>query len=164
MNDTIEYNYSDGFYRYIILFTFFLLYVFLTFTNKKLISTRLNSENINLKCNPIDLVVSSIFTPENAEEDLQKCMELNNNNLLEKYGSNLDNLISDSSEDILDKCNTLVSDSRLNSDKNITKSQANKIKKDIDLISNTITDISNNLVSNIEESKNILSDIIKNIN
>ena len=91
-------------------------------------------------------------------------MLLNNNNLLEKYSSNLDDLVNESSEDILEKCNVIVNNSKLSSDKNITESQANKIKKDINKISNTITDISNNLVSNIEESKTILSDIIKNIN
>ena len=164
MNDAIEYNYSDVFYRNIILITFFLFYIFLSFINKKLVSSRLNNETMHLKCNPIDLIVSSIFTPENAEKDLEKCMLLNNNNLLEKYSSNLDDLVNESSEDILEKCNVIVNNSKLSSDKNITESQANKIKKDINKISNTITDISNNLVSNIEESKTILSDIIKNIN
>ena len=104
MNDAIEYNYSDVFYRNIILITFFLFYIFLSFINKKLVSSRLNNETMHLKCNPIDLIVSSIFTPENAEKDLEKCMLLNNNNLLEKYSSNLDDLVNESSEDILEKC------------------------------------------------------------
>tara|TARA_Y100000389_G_scaffold130579_1_gene127981 strand:+ start:3137 stop:3631 length:495 start_codon:yes stop_codon:yes gene_type:complete len=164
MNGSVEYNYSDGFYRYIILVTFFLFYIFLTFTNKKLIGARLNNENIHLKCNPIDLVVSSIFTPDNAEEDLQKCMELNNNNLLQKYGSNINDLVSDTSEDILNKCKNIVNSSKISSSSVITESEADEISNDVKKISDSITDISNNLESNIEESKNILSNIIKNIN
>lgn len=164
MNGSVEYNYSDSFYRYIILVTFILFYIFLTFTNKKLIGARLNNENIHLKCNPIDLVVSSIFTPDNAEEDLQKCMELNNNNLLQKYGSNINDLVSDTSQDILKKCKNIVNTSKTSSGSIITESEADEINNDIQNISDTITDISNNLESNIEESKSILSNIIKNIN
>tara|TARA_Y100000389_G_scaffold70707_1_gene67389 strand:- start:130 stop:624 length:495 start_codon:yes stop_codon:yes gene_type:complete len=164
MNGSVEYNYSDGFYRYIILVTFILFYIFLSFTNKKLIGARLNNENMHLKCNPIDLVVSSIFTPDNAGDDLQKCIELNNNNLLQKYGSNINDLVSDTSEGLLKKCKNIVNSSKVNSHDLITESDADEIRTDIEKISDTITDISNNLVSNIEESKNILSNIIKNIN
>ena len=35
MNANVEYNYSDSFYRYFILFIFIIFYIYLKFVNKK---------------------------------------------------------------------------------------------------------------------------------
>ena len=167
MNANVEYNYSDSFYRYFILFIFIIFYIYLKFVNKKLTNSILYNKDTekNLKCNPLELVVLSIFNPEESESQLKKCILTNNNDLLHNYGTELKKSISNNYNNTLEKCQIMVDDYNLNNDgSNITSSESEKIKMQIDDISGVIVDISNNLESNIDKTKTILQDIISNIN
>lgn len=166
MNANVEYNYSDSFYRYFILFIFIIFYIYLKFINKKLTNAILYNKDTekNLKCNPLELVVTSIFNPDESESQLKKCILANNNDLLHNYGTELKKSISNNYNNTLEKCQIMVDDYNLNNDSNITSSEAEKIKIQIDDISGVIVDISNNLESNIGKTKTILQDIISNIN
>jgi|TARA_B110000285_G_scaffold142074_1_gene158846 hypothetical protein len=170
MDANVEYNYSDSFYRYFILFIFIILYIYLKFINKKLTNDILYNKDTdkNVKCNPLELVVSSIFNPSESESQLKKCILTNNTDLLHNYGTELKKSISNNYNNTLEKCQIMVDDYDLNNDSindpNITSSQADNIKMRIDNISGVITDISNNLESNIDKTKTILEDIISNIN
>lgn len=167
MNASVEYNYSDSFYRYFILFTFVIFYIYLKFINKKLKNNILYNRDTetNLKCNPLELIISSIFNQEESEKQLKRCILTNNNDLLHNYGSQLKENISNNYNNTLEKCQTMITDSKLYDDSfNINSSEANEIKKKIDDISGVIMDISNNLEFNIDKTKTMFEDIISNIN
>lgn len=166
MNTSIEYNYSDSFYCYFILIIFFILYVYLKFTNKNLINSILYNKDTekNLKCNPLELVISSFFNQDESERQLKNCILTNNTDILDNYGSELKKSISNNYDNTMEKCQIMVDDYNLNNDSTITSSQAENIKIQIDDISGVISDISHNLESNIDKTKTILQDIISNIN
>ena len=81
-------DFSDSTNRYIILFVFFILYLYLNYIKTK-IMTKLSWKDI--KCNPVFMFVGSIFDNDNSQRTFDQCVKLlAKKDLHEKHHKNMD--------------------------------------------------------------------------
>lgn len=78
--------FSDSTNLYIVLFVFFVFYIYLKFVFSQI---QRNKNWKSVKCNPLEMVISSIFDNDNANNSFQQCMKYS---ATEDIQSQLDNL------------------------------------------------------------------------
>ena len=151
-------DFSDSTNRYIILFVFFVLYLYFSFIKTK-IMTKLSWKDI--KCNPLFMLVGSIFDSDSSQHTFDKCVKLlakkdlheKHHKNMDKFNHNVDNAINvlknnnekdnkeihEKQEELLD----LISNTNNQIEDTIEKQ--NKINKAIQESSGPITDLSSKI-------------------
>ena len=93
-------DFTDGTNRTIILLTFFLFYMYLKYTITQLQLTKPNIGKI--KCNPLEMVVGSIFDEEQANKTFSNCMEYSASEKMIKQHQDLESKYNSEITDLVD--------------------------------------------------------------
>jgi len=156
-------DFTDGTNRTIILLSFFLFYMYLKYTITQLQLTKPNIGKI--KCNPLEMVVGSIFDEEQANKTFSNCMEYSasekmikqHQDLESKYNSEIKDLVADldSSTDI-DKAATKEQQEKLFELLNKKTSSVNDLVQQQSLINNSISKASEPIQNMVTKIGDIL--------
>lgn len=93
-------EFTDSTNRTIILTLFFFLYIYIKYIKTQLL---LRKQNVEIQCNPLEMVIGGLFDEETANKTFESCMKYNaSNTILEKqtkqqnkFNENVDKLITD---------------------------------------------------------------------
>lgn len=163
-------SYNDYANQKIVLITFFCFYLYLSYNSNKLKRDRNWS---SVTCNPLNMVLGSIFDSDNSNKQFEKCMQYSVSSDQEKriqdYSKDLDknlqnniNKLSAGSSDVSTATQVILGNTKDNIDKLNNESldnetTINNFKIEIEDLTdklnnsfNTFHDLSNNLLSKLE--------------
>ena len=95
-------DFSDATNIKIILFTFFAFYMYLKFTQTQL---KMMKNMGTVKCNPLEMVVGSIFNEEEANATFSKCMEYYTSENIQKKQEEMNKVYKDETKKLVDDYN-----------------------------------------------------------
>ena len=118
---------NDCINRNIVLMTFLLFYIYLSYISNQLKRSK-NWDSV--KCNPLEMVISSIFDSEGANSQFQKCMQYSVSNDHEKKFQDYSTKLNVELQSNINKLNTGERSSKTATDVllNNTENEINNLK------------------------------------
>ena len=135
---------NDSLNRNIVLCTFLMFYIYLNY-----IFTQLKREKNwrSVKCNPLEMVIGSIFHPEDSIKQFETCMQY---------------AVSSEQEDDIQKYTSKIDNELLSKINNLNKGTADDTNATNNLLDNTANEI-NNLKNESLDNETTINDFKKNI-